>query len=244
MLDIANLERRWLRYKIKSFFPYALVISLVIISGFIIPLVVSHGTSSKPPVSLKKSDSESKTPLPSPVSHYENSMILEPSMQFLQSMNVPSASDENKNAITIPTTTSKPRLSEPKVEPVIHPPIVKPLQVPVEKGKLTSIKRDDTAFDIHELEERFKNNSNPNLGLYIARYHYDHGNYPESYNYALKTNAINSTMDESWLIFAKSLVKLGKEDQAKKTLQLYISKSNSQSAKNYLDTLHKDQSKW
>jgi hypothetical protein len=50
-------------------------------------------------------------------------------------------------------------------------------------------------------------------------------------------------MDDSWLIFAKSLVKLGKEEQAKKTLQLYISNSNSQNAKNYLDSLNKETSK-
>ena len=215
MLDIAKLERRWLKYKIKSMIPYSLMVTAVIILGFTLPLVLSHNASTTPLASLKESTLKSKTPLPAHAKNDEKSIILEPSMQFLQSMNVPSPSVDSVNAVPMSTTPSKPLTPQPQIETTSLPPIAKPLQAPVQKGKLTSIKRDDAAFDIHELEERFKNNSNPNLGLYIARYHYDHGNYTESYNYALKTNAINSTMDESWLIFAKSLVKLGKEDQAR-----------------------------
>jgi hypothetical protein len=243
MLDIAKLERRWLKYKIKSILPYALLVLLITILVFTVPMILSYNASSTALVSTKKLNPTSNTPTPSHANNDENSMILEPSMQFLQSMNVPSPSIESVSSTPISAVPAKISTPQPKIEAAVLPPIVKPLQVPVQKGKLTSIKRDDAAFDIHELEERFKNNSNPNLGLYIARYHYDHANYPESYNYALKTNAINSTMEESWLIFAKSLVKLGKEDQAKKTLQLYISNSNSQNAKNYLDTLSKEPSK-
>ena len=243
MLDIAKLERRWLKYKIKSMLPYGLVVTAVIILGFTLPLILSHNASTAPQESLKKSNLKSKATVATQASNDDNGMILEPSMQFLQSINVPSPSIDSVTAVPMSTTPSKHLAPQPQIETAALPPIAKPLQPPVQKGKLTSIKRDDAAFDIHELEERFKNNSNPNLGLYIARYHYDHGNYTESYNYALKTNALNSTMDESWLIFAKSLVKLGKEDQAKKTLQLYISNSNSQSAKNYLDTLSKESSK-
>lgn len=223
--------------------PYGLVVIVVIILGFTLPLILSHNASTAPQESLKKSNLKSKATVAPQVSNDENGMILEPSMQFLQSINVPTNSIENVRVISTSTLPSKPSTPQPKIETAALPPIAKPLQVPVQKGKLSSIKRDDATFDIHELEERFKNNSNPNLGLYIARYYYDHGNYTESYNYALKTNAINNTMEESWLIFAKSLVKLGKEDQAKKTLQLYISNSNSQSAKNYLDTLSKEPSK-
>lgn len=224
--------------------PYAGFLTVIIILGFTIPLLLSTSTSSHS--SIKKENVKKlKAPLPPLSKNDENSMILEPSMQFLQSMNVPSPSLEKESISSIPVSTvpSKISISQPKIETAVPPPIVKPIQTPVQKGNLTSIKRDDTTFDIHELEERFKNNSNPNLGLYIARYHYDHGNYTESYNYALKTNAINSTIEESWLIFTKSLVKLGKEDQAKKTLQLYISNSNSQNAKNYLDTLGKESHK-
>ena len=105
------------------------------------------------------------------------------------------------------------------------------------KTKIPTMKRDSGTFEISEIEDRFRENSNPHLGLYIARYYYERGKYNEAYNYALKTNAINNNMEESWLIFAKSLVKLGKSEQAKKTLQFYISQSNSESAKNLLNSI-------
>jgi hypothetical protein len=239
MLDVSKLERRWLKYKIKSMLPYASVLTVIIVLGFTIPLLLSTSTSLHSSIK-KESVKKIKKTLPPVSNKDESSMILEPSMQFLQSMNLPSTSTQSVISTQKSTAPVKIVTSQPAMDTAVLPPITKSLHAPVQKEKIASIKRDNNAFDIHELEERFKNNSNPNLGLYIARYYYDHGNYTESYNYALKTNAINSTLDESWLIFAKSLVKLGKEDQAKKTLQLYISNSNSQNAKNYLDTLNKE----
>ncbi|MFZ2889639.1 tetratricopeptide repeat protein, partial [Sulfuricurvum sp.] len=102
-----------------------------------------------------------------------------------------------------------------------------------------SINRAESKFNINDLQQRFKETSNANLGLFIARYYYDRGEYSEAYNYALKTNSINNKVDESWIIFSKSLVKLGRVDQAKKTLQLYISQSNSEAAHNLLDSIEK-----
>lgn len=250
VLDVSKLERRWLKYKIKKILPYGLLVTTIVILGIIIPSLLSDKHST---VSPKKESIKPKTSLTLPSEHNEDTMILEPSMDFIQSMNSPSpitVTAAVNTPVASPKSTLVPNTIPPPISPLTKeplsktqpPPIAKTAQ-PVLKGKLTSIKRDDAAFNIHEIEDRFKENSNPNLGLYIARYHYDHGNYSEAYNYALKTNAINNTMDDSWLIFAKSLVKLGKVDQAKKTLQLYISNSNSESAKNLLDTLNKESSK-
>ncbi|MDP3291074.1 MAG: CDC27 family protein [Sulfuricurvum sp.] len=113
------------------------------------------------------------------------------------------------------------------------PPAISPLS----GDKSLSLNRNESKLDIESVERRFKETSNPNLGLFIARYHYDHGNYSEAYNFSLKTNSMNSKIDESWIIFAKSLVKLGRVEQAKKTLHLYISESNSESARSLLDSI-------
>lgn len=247
MLDIFKLERRWLKYKIKKTFPYLLLITISTILIFILPSMLSNKPSSADSTSLKKDSIKLKTISRINPKHDEGIMVLEPSIHFIESMSAASIPISNTEVstptISKPTQTSiNKNLPNSTISLTTVPAIVKPTQAPI-KGTLTSIKRDDAAFDIHELENRFKENSNPNLGVYIARYHYDHGNYSEAYNYALKTNSINSSIDDSWLIFAKSLVKLGKEDQARKTLQLYISNSNSQNAKNYLDTLNKENGK-
>lgn len=184
---------------------------------------------------------KAQTPSMPAVAHPNNEMVLEPSMQFIESISVDSSRPATSTVPMAKKTITPPKespLSIPQIQNVITPP------PPVVKGASpTSIKRDLAPFDIHEIEERFKNNSNPHLGLYIARYHYDHQNYSESYNYALKTNAINNSIEESWLIFAKSLIKLGKNDQAKKTLQLYITQTNSENAKILLDSIAKETTK-
>ena len=247
MLDISKLERRWLKYKIKKIFPYALLIATITILAFSIPFILLNKSSTTALITLKKETIKVKSPIVLNTKNEDGEMVLEPSMHFIESMDTPSNLITNSDVLVhssskqIPTakTSIVPIASLPiPIPPITQSQVTKSPQSIV-KGKLTSIKRDDATFDIHEIEDRFKNNSNPNLGVYIAKYHYDHGNYSEAYNYALKTNSINNSMDDSWLIFAKSLVKLGKEEQAKKTLQLYISNSNSQAAKNYLDTMDK-----
>lgn len=253
MLDIAKLERRWLKYKIKTLFPYAALLSI-----FVISLVILFWFFFKPSVEATLAQATKNTESPKqhlPIAKDER-MILEPSMQFMQTLDVLSPNAKESDpipAVVNPQKTSQNVSKTMQTPPIASVPDVRPLKVPLPtlakssppaiNSKLTSIKRDDATFDIHEIEERFKSNSNANLGLYIARYHYDKGNYSEAYNYALKTNALNNSMDESWLIFAKSMVKLGKADQAKKTLQLYISNTNSTPAKNYLDSLDKESSK-
>ena len=238
MLDILSLERRWRKYKIKSYLPHFIIsiATIAILIGISIIFISSKNTVKKvetiKPSVIQKSI---------PKDLHDNDMILEPSMQFIESIspNIQPPQAINAQPKSLPVKS----VIEPKVPNFVtsgqlvktNPPSV-PIAPPpsIVRPKVPTMKHDSNAFDIHEIEERFKVNSNPHLGLYIARYHYEHANYTEAYNYALKTNSINSTIEESWLIFAKSLVKLGKNDQAKKTLQLYISQSNSDSAKSLL----------
>lgn len=243
MLDINALERRWLRYKIKRYLPIFLIIILISLTLIGLYLFMHHTnhtkikTTPKPLQQLsKKNQNDSAT------------MVLEPSMQFIQSLPFETKMTEtieerpvikkvvksaNQSHITSP-------INKPQIQPVTPPPA--PL-IQDKSTNIVGIKRDSNAFNIAEIETRFKLNSNPHLGLYIARYHYDHGNYDEAYNYALKTNAINNSMEESWLIFSKSLIKMGRTEQAKKTLQMYINQTNSENAKNLLDSLSNETSK-
>lgn len=249
MLDIHNLERRWIRYKIRSYFPYAAAafsLLLLIIIGSIW-LWTEESVTSKPsqPASKGYASNPGTIAQQAVTSQQSNAMVLEPSMGFVQALS------ENSQSEPVSETTKE------AVKPVTHtvttppPPVAKTLVMPessfdtpkvqpAQSSKtMLSVNRNESPLDILELERRFKETSNANLGLFIARYYYDHGEYTEAYNYALKTNAINSRIDESWIIFSKSLVKLGRIDQAKKTLQLYSSQSGSDTAKTLLDAIEK-----
>jgi tetratricopeptide (TPR) repeat protein len=174
----------------------------------------------------------------------ENTTILEPSMDFIQSFQETPVSNEISTSAASIQKTTTPQM--PPIPTTLKSAEYSPSQTTVPAAsrlisddKSLSIKRDDTKLDINELQRRFKETSNANLALFISRYYYEHGDYNEAYNYALKTNNLNNRIDESWILFSKSLVKLGKTDQAKKTLQLYISQSNSDAAKTLLENIER-----
>lgn len=249
MLDIHNLERRWLKYKIKSYLPYmatvfALLLLVIIVSILLEPK--DNAVPKPPQVVLKNPNPVTFNQIKVPVSP-NNTTVLEPSMEFVRAL---SESSQPITSSSPPENTKIKSISQTVTQPPL-PPIAKTLSLPDQQPSPTKVQppltsnmtltvnRKESTLDIAELEQRFKETSNANLGLFIARYYYDHENYSEAYNYALKTNTVNSRIDESWIIFSKSLVKLGKTDQAKKTLQLYISQSGSDAAKGLLDTIEK-----
>ncbi len=124
----------------------------------------------------------------------------------------------------------------PKKEPVTPP---KPIDKTKEKEISTSINIStrNTYTDIDDVIKRFHKNNNPALSLFIAKKYYELGDYRKSYNYSLITNEINNNIEESWIIFAKSLVKLDKKDVAIKVLKEYIKHSRSNRAMLLLDRI-------
>jgi len=248
VLDISDLERRWLKYKIKRYAPMG--IGILILSVSVLLLLYFWFDTSVPKnisnPSIHSAKVEKMTSIPkAQVVFEENRTILEPSMEFVQSFeSAPHLSVPLKSSVQSVAKTTQPIMAAVPTPQVIKVPEISNA-IPVagsaspSSDKSLSINRNESKLDIESLQRRFKDTSNANLGLFIARYYYDQGNFNEAYNYALKTNTLNSKIDESWLIFSKSLVKLGKSDQAKKTLQLYISQSGSETAKALLDAIEK-----
>ncbi|MDY0123100.1 CDC27 family protein [Sulfurimonas sp.] len=99
------------------------------------------------------------------------------------------------------------------------------------------IKRRDDEEDIKHVIKRFNVNHSPALSLFVAKKYYQLGDYEQAYNYSLITNDINNNIEASWLIFSKSLVKLGKKDKAVETLKKYIKHSDSSQARQLLDEI-------
>lgn len=239
MLDIHDLERRWLRYKIKRYFPYFAggMLILFAFAAMVGWFATEAGTSNALQESNKTNGQKSV-----PANHtamQTDSTVLEPSMSFVEAFqkNVPGTQISSAPAlVTKPAITTLP---PPKMLQMPDPVQPQSVASAANPDKSLSINRNESKTDIEELQIRFKETSNANLGLFIAKYHYDRGNYAEAYNYALKTNSINSRIDESWILFSKSLVKLGRTEQARKTLQLYYQQSNSEAAKALLNSIER-----
>jgi len=254
MLNIPELEKRWLRYKIKSLIPYALIslVSVIVLIVGVNYLLNDTNTVEKTkttvvvPVEKKSHLVQKETPKLQKVQPRKqekqtaSKTVLEPSMNFLHTI---------KNEVqTTPAVTlhTKPQtLKKTAPVAVVQPKPVKQeeIQTTVEPEKeeatpnYISIKRRDTKKDIHEIIKRFKKNHNPALSLFVAKKYYELGEYKKAYNYALITNQINEDIEDSWIVFAKSLVKLNQKQRAIKTLKEYIRFSNSSTAQILLNEI-------
>lgn len=227
MLNIIELEKRWMRYKLKYYIPhFTISISITIIAIVVLifvqnnvdditvpikKIVLSHEKNiSRPQIKQKEVEVVTK----------EEQLTLQPSLNFLQDIK-----HAKYTYIKEPKKVYKPK---PKTKPL---PRSIPIEVVKEKKiSKISITRKDSKQNIQRIIERFTNSNNPNLSLFIAKKYYAQKNYQQAYNYSLITNTINNQIDESWILFSKSLVKLGKKNFAIKVLQNYVQESKSASA--------------
>jgi len=250
MLNVHDLERRWLKYKIKSFFPLILASTLAIIVivsflNYIIKSTPQDTNIKKVELITPKVTSVSKQPEPSTtvieeqlhipqntqeeVIQEEKALVLKPSLDFMNNIEegLNPYIDENEFLDEKPSSLNE---EETDLEPIIqikqksssNPPEVK-------KGGL-KISTQKNENDLKDVIRRFKKNKNPALSLFIAKRYYQLGKYQKSYNYALMTNEIDKNIDESWIIFSKSLVKLGQHELAIVTLKSYLKSSQSTQA--------------
>jgi hypothetical protein len=84
---------------------------------------------------------------------------------------------------------------------------------------------------IEMMKNKFSKSKTPRDALLLAKTYYKNANYLESEKWALSANKLDNSLEDSWLFFAKSKVKLGKKKEALKILVSYYKKSNSIKAK-------------
>ncbi len=250
MLNVNELENRWRKYKIKSFIPYGvIIISLGVIVVLISTIYASKETTEdiveireiKQAKIIKEEQdiakvfqiAESQKNIIKNSTSSNKKLTLSPSLNFMSNM--------KHDAIVYYESEKTPILKKTKIvqksKVIVEKPKVKKIKEPVAQKNIIRIERQSTQEDISHVLKRFKKNNNPALSLFIAKKYYELGEYNKSYNYALITNDINDNIDASWIIFAKSLVKLNQKDKAINTLKKYIEHSHSSKAKILLEEI-------
>ena len=262
MLNIHDLERRWLTYKIKSYIPLASGVTATIIALILIIIYLPNEEKAqakvqepiiKKEVVVEKAIPKQETQVvlniavpqnttpdkeelvkivqQEPSAKESSTLVLKPSLHFMDNIEdgISPYVDEDyalqePMQRTIPTQSPNAHYSTTNnAVPVTTIPVK-------EKKSGLSITSKNHKDDLKDVIRRFKKNKNPALSLFIAKRYYADGKYQQSYNYALMTNEIDKTIEESWLIFSKSLVKLGQHELAINTLRSYIKNSRSTTA--------------
>lgn len=272
MLNVVELEKRWFKYKVKSYIPIiSIFLSLLIImtilvfslpvSNFPMPITQEKIESPEPtptakvvieqspqkPATIKEpleekqylQETSSSAPIEQkPIRRESDKIKLSPSLDFMKKMQ----NSLQPYYINESLHTNSLNDQQPKEKNIVQK---KPEQKPniqseplvVQNKERVQIKRQNTQNDIYDIIKRFKKNNNPALSLFVAKKYYELQNYRQAYNYALITNKINKEIEASWIIFSKSLVKLGKRDKAITTLRKYIKHSQSNGAQILLDEI-------
>ncbi|TKI69694.1 hypothetical protein FCU45_06450 [Sulfurimonas crateris] len=178
----------------------------------------------------------------------EKKVQLSPSLNFIKRIESETPVYKKEHSVktaAVETKVEKPieKSIENKKEEVSLPVVeevkesIALVQKPTANTSTIDITRRDVEEDIKHVIKRFNVNHNPALSLFVAVKYYQLENYEQAYNYALATNELNNNIEASWIIFSKSLVKLGKKEMAIETLKKYIKHSDSSQARQLLDEI-------
>ena len=91
----------------------------------------------------------------------------------------------------------------------------------------------------NDIESRFAFAKDKSDALFLAKYYYDQNEYLEAEKWALEANKIDSNIEESWLIFAKSQARQGKRVESLKVLQAFFKETGSRNAKILIDKIRR-----
>ena len=241
MYDIKPLEEEWEKYRKKKRKPFFLfVLTLLLLGtgmGFLYymkekGLINLETNSTKKTVSKEIAYVENKS-----LNRLEAEKVSEPIVE--QSQESPDEIVEDLPLSTNGKLRKKPRVKM-NIVTTEMPTVKKHVEEekPHKKVHLT-ITEISGASAYQEVADRFRETQDTDDSLFLAKAYYNQRNYKKAAYWALQTNNINSSIEESILIFAKSKVKLGRKHEAMRILKKYIKQTDSMEAKILLDKIKK-----
>ncbi len=139
---------------------------------------------------------------------------------------------------------SKP-VEQKKAEQKSHPVVVKHTSRP--KIEITSTpihtKKTHTRRSLKSLKKKFYATNNPKYALQIAQRFYDAKRYKEALKWSLIANEVDEQKPESWIMFAKAKMKMGKRQDAINVLNAYLKTYTSAKISRYLEKIKRTKQK-
>jgi tetratricopeptide (TPR) repeat protein len=143
----------------------------------------------------------------------------------------PTVNVSNKSSVVTNNTPKKTNniVEErlPKMQELIKPPVEN--KIIIETNDIQNIE---------ELIKKFENSNNIVFATMVSEEYFDRKNYKKSLEWSLRANEIDSQNELSWIMFAKSQVRLGKIDDAIRALEIYTNYAkDAKSAANLLKNI-------
>ncbi len=222
MYNVEKLEQQWIRYRRKKLlFPIVIVSTLLVVASASVYYLGNNNIFS------------------------EHNMTTVSSSKQAAAMDKKEIKDTHvlsKNLSTeVPSLQKRIQHSNSKVGQIIFQDDTAAVPGKIKKRKnlliqVTERGSKDIAADI---ENRFEFAKDKSDSLFLAKYYYDKKEYIKAEKWALETNKLDNTIEESWLIFAKSKAKQGKRIEALKVLKAFLDQSSSVKAKILIDKIRR-----
>ncbi len=232
MYDIKPLEKEWKRYKRKKRKPWFVLLFTI----FFILLISLTFLNYKEIDLLKFYDKDKLETVT--VTDKSTPLLIDKALGTLEIK-------KHEVNESMQTTKLKPKsmvsYENGSIEITEELPISEDIDTVIESRKKIHLEIVETSSvsAYEDVAKRFKQSHDTDDSLFLAKSYYSQGDYKKAEYWALQTNKVNDDIEESWLIFIKSKIKLGYENEAIHILKAYIEKSNSTQAKTLLYKIKK-----
>jgi len=234
MINIKELERRWLKYKTKSFLLVGSIASIfggLIYGGYYILFKLNFDQKSHIKVVTPKDINSSTTKTKDSIER-EEELFLTPIIPIVEER------DDKKIRADRGIKIKRVRHT---TEGLTHrPPKPKPTHLKVSSSHKSKQKLEikiSSKNYMQIMKQKFAKNKNPRDAILIAKAYFNIGNYEKSKEWALRANSLDRYLEESWIIFAKSKQMLGQRDEALNILITYYKRSRSKRVKELIEKI-------
>jgi len=261
MYDIDALEQSWKRYRRKRLLAYGVGAVLVLAAGagllyFLkdrITLTAYDENRSRPKVGEHRDRTgASKGPGQSVAANVpvRSGGVLAPTVPSLTPSDSPvrerpkhdAESKEEMLSSSSPAESAEPK--KPKMTIIVSDRQGHTLSsggsgTPAVKLKVTEAQNRQV---VRQIEKRFRVTRDYDDAIYLAKHYYRKHQYKKAEYWAMQANTIDSTQEESWMLFGKAKAKRGMRADALKVLQAYYDRTGSMRVKDLIDRIRKGKS--
>ncbi|MDD5406217.1 MAG: CDC27 family protein [Sulfurovaceae bacterium] len=226
MHNIELLEKQWKRYQIKKYSPFVIAIIILFFLAIALPM---HERDQK---QISLSTYKINTPSNKKVSVTLINKPIESNIS-ISNNEIKNTIDTNKSISIIASNGPKNNLSSNNT-PILMDKYHK------ERVKI-NLEQTSDIDSVTDVISRFYESKNPDDSLFLAKNYYEQHDYDKAFYWAIETNKITEDLEESWIIMAKSKVKMGDRKEAIRILRAYTTKKDSKEASSLLSQLEGNQ---
>lgn len=249
MHNVKLLEKQWRRYQIKKYFPFV-AIALFLLFGSVIFNIFDSKISNDSLITKQFKITNTHNAFNKenlPFFTHGAIEVMEPAFSKDQVLIAKTDKQESNASEEINNTnnTNEPAIIESKYNSKTNL-LTNNISTHTEEYSKQKIKINlEQTTDINSITDvmrRFYESKDPNDSLFLAINYYEQSDYGKAFYWAIETNKITEDLEESWLIMAKSKVKMGDRNEAIRILRAYATKTNSKKALDLIDQI--ETNKW